>query len=279
VSFFPSLNLGALGLTADFTQALSLATEFGYGGIDPDLGYLQTHDAAQVAGEVTGAGLAWGVAGLPVNLTADAATYAGQLAGLPALADTLAAAGVTRVGTWLNPSSDEVTYRRNFNRHADRIATVAELLSPAGIRLGLEYVGPKTSWEVGQYPFVHTLAETRELIAASGAGNVGVFLDTYHWYTAGESADDLRGLTNADVVGCDINDAPVGKDRREQIDLSRELPAATGVIDAAGFVAALTDIGYDGPVKVEPFNKAFAAQPVREAVEQARAAMKVVLGR
>lgn len=277
-AFYPSLNLGALGLSADFPTALSLAQEFSYGGIDPDLGYLRENDAAAVAGRVSDAGLTWGAAGLPVSLTADVATFAQQLGALPAAIEALQDAGVTRVGTWINPSSNEVTYRRNFGRHAERIALVAELVAAAGIRIGLEYVGPKTSWEVGQYPFVHSMAETRELIAASGATNVGIFLDTYHWYTAGESIDDLRALTNADAVACDLNDAPTGLDRREQQDLARELPCTTGVIDVAGFVAALTEIEYDGPVKVEPFNKEFAAKPLKEAVSEAREATRKALG-
>lgn len=276
--FYPSLNCGALGLSADFETALDLATEFGYGGIDPDLGYVREHGPAEVARRIDSAGLRWGAAGLPVSLAGDAASFGTQFAALPAVVEDLQQAGITRVGTWLNPSSDTTTYRRNFGRHAERIALVAELLAPAGVRLGLEYVGPKTSWEVGQHPFVHSLAETRELIAASGATNVGIFLDTYHWYAAGETAEDLRSLSNADAVACDLNDAPAGIDRREQQDLERELPCSTGVIDVKGFVGALAEIGYDGPVKVEPFNKEFAARPVREAVQAAREATRQALG-
>ncbi len=276
--FYPSLNLGALGLRADFETAVGLATEFEYGGIDPDLGYLREHGGAATKERITSAGLRWGAAGLPISLAGDAASFAKQLADLPAAIEALQDAGVTRVGTWLNPSSNDTTYRRNFGRHAERISIVAALVEPAGIRIGLEYVGPKTSWEVGQFPFVHSLAETRELIAASGATNVGIFLDSYHWYTAGETADDVRALTNADAVACDLNDAPAGVDRREQLDLERELPATTGVIDVAGFVGALTEIGYDGPVKVEPFNKEFAARPLREAVQAARESTRKALG-
>jgi len=39
----------------------------------------------------------------------------------------------------------------------------------------------------------------------------------------------------------------------EQLDNKRELPGQTGVIDLAAFMGALDDIGYDGPVSVEPF--------------------------
>ena len=128
------------------------------------------------------------------------------------------------------------------------------MLGDHGLRLGLEYVGPKTSWTASRYPFIHTLAEMRELIAEIGRDNVGLVLDSWHWYTAGETAADLRGLTSRDVVACDLNDAPRSVPIDQQRDGVRELPCATGVIDLKAFLTALAAIGYDGPVRAEPFN-------------------------
>jgi sugar phosphate isomerase/epimerase len=107
----------------------------------------------------------------------------------------------------------------------------------------------------GRYPFLHTLAETRELIAEIGTGNVGIVLDTWHWWTANDTIEDLLSLKNEEIVSVDLNDAPVGLEKRDLIDTSRELPASTGVIDVASFVKALIEIGYDGPIRPEPFNK------------------------
>jgi len=53
----------------------------------------------------------------------------------------------------------------------------------------------------------------------------------------------------------DLNDAPPGVPKDQQLDGRRELPCATGVIEAASFLNALQQIGYDGPVRAEPFNK------------------------
>jgi sugar phosphate isomerase/epimerase len=60
-------------------------------------------------------------------------------------------------------------------------------------------------------------------------------------------------------VAVDLNDAPAGIPREQQIDGQRELPAATGVIPVASFLGALRKVGYDGPVRAEPFNKALNA--------------------
>jgi sugar phosphate isomerase/epimerase len=151
---------------------------------------------------------------------------------------------------------------------------VARILGAHGLRFGLEYVGPKTSWAAKKHPFVHTLAGTRKLIAAIGEKNVGVVLDSWHWYTAHETAADLATLTDAEIVAVDLNDAPAGIPVDEQVDSRRELPAATGVIDVAGFLTALNRLGCSAPVRAEPFNAALRAMPPEAALAATAAAMK-----
>lgn len=279
-AFFTSLSPGALGFDPGFPTVVDLATKFEFEAVDPDLRHLRTlseEELAKLSDQLEDRGLRWGVAGVPVDLTAEATTFARQLAELEAHAATLAAAGVVRAGTWIRPMSDTLTYRRNFARWVERVALVDEVLAAAGIRFGLEYVGPKTFWSTERYPFVHTLAELRELLAAVGSPNVGVILDSFHWYTAGETADDIRQLSGDQVVSVDLNDAPAGLERDEQQDLSRMLPGATGVIDLASFVGALRDIGYAGPVKVEPFNADLRKLPVQDAVARTAEALRAVL--
>ena len=160
---------------------------------------------------------------------------------------------MTRVGTWLNPSHNTLTYLANFRQHARRLREVAKILGDYGLRLALEYVGPKTSWSGGRFPFIHTMAEMKELIAEIACDNVGFILDSWHWYTAHETRADILSLRAADVVWCHLNDAPKGIPVDQQIDNRRDLPAATGVIDLAGFLQSLARIGYDGPIVAEPF--------------------------
>ena len=279
-AFFTSLNAGAIGIDLDFPSVVELAAEFGFGAVDPDARYLaglSEADLAAAPADLKAKGLRWGSAGVPVALTAEATTFAAQLAKLEAYADLLAKAGVDRAGTWIRPMSDTVTYRRNFARHVERIALVDEILAGAGIRFGLEYVGPKTFWSTERHPFVHTLTELLELLDAVGSDNAGIILDTFHWYTSGETADDIRGLTGDQVVAVDLNDAPTGLGRDEQQDGSRLLPGASGVIDLAGFVGALREIGYAGPIKVEPFNAELRAMTARDAADRTAESLRAVL--
>lgn len=203
--------------------------------------------------------LAWAATGLSVEFRKDEAVFREGLSALPAIAAALQKAGATRIGTWLSPSHDELTYRKNFEQHATRLREVAKVLGDNGLRLGLEYVGTQLLLVGRRYPFLHTLAETRELIAGIGSDHVGLVLDSWHWWTAGDTAEDLLSLQNKDIVSVDLNDAPTGLEKKDQLDNARELPAATGVIEVAPFVNALKQIGYDGPVRPEPFNKTLNA--------------------
>jgi sugar phosphate isomerase/epimerase len=178
------------------------------------------------------------------------------------------------MGTWLGPSHKTLTYRANFRQHRDRLRQVAAVLGDHGVRLGLEYVGPKTSWTSAKYPFIHTMAEMKELIAAIGRANVGMVLDSWHWYTAGETEADLRSLKPTDVVAVDLNDAPAGIPVDSQMDLVRDLPCGTGVIDVKSFLGGLLAIGYDGPVRAEPFKADLRKLSADEAVAKTAEAMK-----
>jgi len=271
------LVCGAIGVEADQKEAIELAGRYGFESVGADGGALQKMSPGEIAelrGRMKALGLVWGAANLPVDFRRDDETFRETSARLEEWASGLRRAGVTRVGTWLTPASDTLTYRRFFDVVASRLRATAKVLHGEGLRLGLEYVGPKTSWASRKYTFVHTLAEAQELVAAIGVPGVGFVLDSWHWFLAGDSAAQIRALRAEDVVAVDLNDAPAGIPKDEQMDLSRELPMATGVIPVGDFLGALRDIGYDGPVRPEPFNKALNALPNDEAVAAAAAAMK-----
>lgn len=271
------LVVGNLGVKADLPTTIDLAHRNGFESVAPDAGYLGRLSDGQLSefiGNLKSKGLVWGAAGLPVEFRKDDAAFRAGMAELPAYSAALKRAGATRVGTWISPGHDRLPYVANFRQHARRLREAAAVLGDNGVRLGLEYVGPKTAWTASRYPFIHTLAEMRELIAEIGRDGVGLVLDSWHWYTAGETAADLAGLTNRDVVACDLNDAPRSVPLDQQRDGVRELPCATGVIDVRAFLSALAAIGYDGPVRAEPFNATLRTLPAEEAVAATARAMK-----
>jgi len=271
------LICGNLGVKATQREAIDLARRHGFESVFPDAGELARLSESEVAGlraDLASAGLVFGAAFLAVDFRRDEETFTRGVGELRAYARALQRAGVRRTGTWLPPSSDSLTYLQHFKQTTRRLREVARVLADHEVRLGLEYVGPRTAWAARRYPFLHTMAETRELIAEIGASNVGLVLDSWHWYHAGDSAADVQALSNADVVAVDLNDAPADVPKDQMRDNARELPLATGIIDAGAFLKALAAIGYDGPVRAEPFNDAVRKLTPEEAVATTARAMK-----
>jgi len=271
------LACGMIGVSADPRQLLDWASQHGFESIEPPSSFLAGASEAAL-GEYRDAMAArkivWGAAGLPVDFRGADAAFDGGMKSLPHLARSLERAGVTRVATWLTPGHKTLTYLANFRLHVKRLREVSRVLGDHGIRLGLEYVGPKTSWTAHRFPFIHTMAEMKDLIADIGRDNVGFLLDSWHWHTAQETAADLLTLRANDVVMCHINDAPANVPVAQQVDNRRELPCATGVIDLRAFLEALVTLGYDGPVACEPFNQELRKLPPDQILGTVAAAMK-----
>ena len=275
--FTMALACGAIGVRASPPEAIDLACRFGFEAVEPSADFLARlpDDAlSQLLAEMKVKKLAWGAAGLPVEFRSSETAFQDAMKPLPDFARGLKRAGATRLGTWLRPCHGSLTYVANFRQHARRLREVAKVLADHGLRLGLEYVGPKTSWTAARFPFIHTMAEMKDLIAEIGCENVGFMLDSWHWYTAQETQADLLSLRAADVVSCHLNDAPKGIPVDQQVDNRRDLPAATGVIDLKAFLGGLAKIGYDGPIMAEPFRQDLRALPRDEALAMVAAAMK-----
>jgi sugar phosphate isomerase/epimerase len=271
------LTCGSIGVSANQQQALELASRHGFESVAADGGYLSSvsdDQLSELKASMQTRKLVFGSAGLPVEFRQDENRFRDSLKGLPRFATGLQRAGATRAATWLFPCDAKLTYLQNFRQHASRLREVAKGLKDHDVRLGLEYVAPKTAWASRRYPFVHTMAELMELIAEINVDNVGFVLDSWHWWHAGDTASDILSVKGNDVIAVDLNDAPAGIAKDQQVDNHRELPCATGVIDVGAFLSALNQIGYDGPVRAEPFNEAVNKMPKDEACAAAAAALR-----
>jgi sugar phosphate isomerase/epimerase len=275
--FYAILSLGRIGFHASFPQSVDLAAKYGFEGLDPDADYLATlNDDAlkRLLDDLQKRKLKFGAAGLPVEFRKDSETFNSDLKKLPAAAAVLEKTGIWRINTWIMPCSDDLTYLQNFRQHTERLRLCAQILADHNQKLGLEYVSPRTLWRSQKHPFIHTMSEMKELLAAIGTSNLGIQLDSWHWFNAEETAQDIATLRGQDVITVDLNDAPAGLTLDQYRDDHRELPAATGVIPVKQFLDALLQIGYDGPIQAEPFNAALRALPIEQACAAVSAAMK-----
>jgi len=131
----------------------------------------------------------------------------------------------------------------------DRIVRIANIAARYRLNVFLEFLGlhvadaPRDSY--------HDLQATIALVDQMGQANVGVLLDSYHWYLSGSTVEDVAVIPHDVPLFVHINDAPPG-DVRALDDSMRLLPGG-GVIDLDGFLGALAARRYNGPVSVEVF--------------------------
>jgi sugar phosphate isomerase/epimerase len=258
VKFFKNFAPGHIGVKANQQQALEYAVKYGFGGISPSESEFANKSAAEIGEWVAlmkQKGIRYGAAGLPVEFRRDEAQFQKDMAQLPKRAGLLKQLGVTRVATWVMPGHNELTYLQNFKMLETRFREAAKVLKDNDLRLGLEFVGPHTSRERFRFPFACTQVDMMELVEAVGTGNVGLLLDSWHWYTSHGTVEELSRLSNKDIVHVHVNDAPSGIAVDQQIDNRRKLPVTANVIDLKGFINALVKLGYDGPVECEPFDQ------------------------
>ncbi|MBN1361254.1 MAG: sugar phosphate isomerase/epimerase [Sedimentisphaerales bacterium] len=271
VKFYQNLGPGHLGVRANQRQALDYAVRYGFASITPEAGEFADRSASEIKAWVETmkeAGVRYGAAGLPAEFRRDEQRFQSDLKQLPAQANILQQLGVTRVATWVLPGHDELTYLENFEQHRRRLKAAAQVLADHGIRLGLEFIGPRTARARSRFPFVCAQRDMMELVAAIDVPGTGLLLDSWHWYTSHGTVDELLRLSNRDVVHVHVNDAPAGVPVDQQVDNRRCLPVTTGVIDMKGFINALAKIGYDGPVECEPFDAELRQAPPEAALRK-----------
>lgn len=271
------LDCGSIGVKANTPEALANAQSHGFDSITADSGWLaglSESDLKRFLDEMKSKGIVWANSGLSVDFRKTDEEFQTGMKALPARAAALHRAGVTRVTTWISPASDSMTFLENLKQHGRRLREVATVLGDHGCVLGLEYVGPRTSWSTRRFVFVHNMREMRELFAEINKPNVGFVLDSWHWFTAQETVADLMTVKAREIISVDLNDAPAGITVELQKDGQRELPCATGVIPVGEFLNALNKLGCDAPVRAEPFNAPLRAMAPEEAVKTTAAAMK-----
>ncbi|GIX05956.1 MAG: sugar phosphate isomerase [Candidatus Poribacteria bacterium] len=257
---YRNLSPGAVGIpTRSLEEGLHYAQIGEFEGLDLPLGQVreivQTEGPEGVRQRYAEAGIQIGGWGLPVNWRGSDAEFYASLAQLPEQARLAAEIGSFRTMTWVVGWSNERTRKEQFDFLVKRFRLIAEILRDYGIALGLEFIGPHTSRKNARYGCVYTMDAMLAICCAIDTGNVGLLLDSWHWYCCQSTVTDLRQLVAEEVVYVHINDAPAGVHVLDQVDNVRCLPGETGVIDLNGFLGALKEIGYDGPVTPEPFSR------------------------
>lgn len=122
---------------------------------------------------------------------------------------------------------------------------------------------------------VNTLAQAWAIVQAVERPNVGLVLDTFHFYAGGSTLESIADIDPARLAIVHINDA---EDRppAELSDAHRLLPGQ-GVIPLQEIMAAIRATGWDGVVSVELFRPAYWAWDRLRLAREARAAVEALL--
>ncbi len=272
-----SLNSVILGEALDFEQYLELAGRTGFDGVDFSmkacLDMVEREGVQGVRDMFAAHGVSPASWGIPVDWKGPEDSYRQTLADFPRWTETGMAIGCPRACTWIPPAIEDAP-GEFYDMAVSRWREIGQIAAHHGLRLGLEWVGPETLRAEGN-EFIRTMNGLLEMEAKIGLDNVGLLVDSFHWYTAGHNADELAAVGSKKIVHVHINDAP-DRPREEQIDGERLLPGE-GIIDLQAFLGALDRAGYDGFMGIETFSDELKSLPIEEAARRAFEAGKTVL--
>jgi sugar phosphate isomerase/epimerase len=276
LSFAPT----PLGIQTSLTGALDLAARHGFEGVDSSssqLAALSAGEIAALAQQFEALNVRPGYFGLdPVVISAPNEAWHNGVELLKTAAPVAKDLGYTRAIAVVLPFSETRPFAENFEFHLARLGEIEPILAENGVSLGLEYVAPLTRRAPYPHHFIHDLRGALELIAAAKSSNLGLLLDSFHWFCAGESGAQIAALKPSQIVAVHLNDAIKNRPRDEQVAFERELPGESGEIDLKSFIQALKTLGYDGPLTCEPMNKVLNALNDDEATARTFAAMQKV---
>jgi len=270
LSMFKNLGFSEIGIDMPLEGCIDLAQSHDFGGVNINmqetLRVVSTKGANYVKDLFEQAGLRIGgwVLFNDWGFDREEEKFKEGLETFPILAKAAESIGAYRVQTWLRPYSDELPYEQNFERHVKRLSKVGKILEDYGQRIAVEPVGPQTYRAGHKYEFIWNYTMLSEMIREIDLDNVGFLLDSWHWYVTNGTVADIKRLSNKLVVYVHLCDAPAGIPIEDQIDDVRKLPGATGIIGNIGFLQALHELEYDGPITAEPFDKEINKLPANE---------------
>jgi len=106
--------------------------------------------------------------------------------------------------------------------------------------------------------------------------NVGVVIDSFHFYTGGSTIESIGALDPDRLFIFHINDAEDLP--REQLEDRHRLLPGLGILPLKEIIVTLRGIGYDRVASVEIFRPEYWERDPFELAREARAAAERVLG-
>jgi len=132
----------------------------------------------------------------------------------------------------------------DYHLAAERLQRVAELAARYRVRIALEFIARSA--------LVGSLLSALVVMREARQGNVGLCLDTFHFFAGISKLEDLDELRPGEVEHVHFHDVP-GAIPRELLRDPDRIPPGQGVIPLERITAALHRIGYSGNLSTELF--------------------------
>ena len=147
--------------------------------------------------------------------------------------------------------SDQEIHKESVNV----LLEISDKFKKYNVRFAFEFLG--FSW-----CSVSTLEQDIEIIKAVDRKNIGLVLDTFHFYAGGSTIDSIEKVDEGKIFILHINDAE-GLPKNELQDAHRLYPGE-GVIPLNEIISSLRKAHYDGPVSIEMFRPEYWTRPPEE---------------
>ncbi|MEL7483775.1 MAG: sugar phosphate isomerase/epimerase family protein [Planctomycetota bacterium] len=238
-------------------ESVAIASAAGFLGIDIRLNTfaddVEESGVESLKSAMEDAGLRPGYSSItPQKIAVSEADWLEGMAGVPRRAAFAERLGYTRATSVMLPFSDGLDFETYDALHVARIREACDALAPFGISFGVEYISPLSRRKDKPTIYIHTLGQTLELLDRVNRPNVGLMLDSFHWYCAGETEDDIATIDPSRIVAVHLNDLVPDRPIDEQVVTERLLPGESGMIDLDAFIRGLARSGYEGPLTCEP---------------------------
>lgn len=167
-----------------------------------------------------------------------------------------------------SPRPEGATDRVVFEESVRVLREISERFRDYRVRFAFEFLG--FGW-----CSVSTLEADWAIVKAVDRKNVGLVLDTFHFYAGGSSAAAIGEVDPGKIFILHINDSE-NLPKGELLDSHRLYPGE-GVIPLAEILAHVKKSGYDGPVSLEMFRPAYWLRPSEEIARKGIVAIRKLI--
>ena len=145
-----------------------------------------------------------------------------------------------------NPLPKNLSKAQALEMTADRLAKIAQVSAQDSVGVAFEFLGDASA---------STLRDAVEVVEAARASNVGLIIDTFHYYLGRSTLDMLRDFPLERLWAVHFHDAEPGP--LETLTDEKRLLPGKGVMKLHEFAGLLKERGWDGWFSVELFREEY----------------------